>query len=135
MKAHRPLATAVLISLATLSLPLGAQNIDCPSFLMKPEIDQAFPNRATPSQDELRTASRLYAISPAMAKCVYPEVRRESLTGDIGHPGLGLRDQSRYVWGKLTLVQAVVAAPEGYRVSTQTLQSGDIVLEAEPSRN
>jgi hypothetical protein len=89
-----------------------------------------------PSPEALKTAAQVYAASPSMGKCLYPDVsvnhipvgEYEDAADELS--AVTLTGRVEYSWGAHKLQQAVLNAPAGFSISSYPLPSGQVVVEA-----
>ncbi|MDR8015630.1 hypothetical protein ACRCPT_07085 [Pseudomonas aeruginosa] len=135
---------ALLLAL-TLTAPLAQASASSDS---KPDCDAIKTKAATngvhassdPNMDGLKDAARLYAVSPSIAVCLYPSVSVRNLpvgeyesADDPSPPAITLTGRAEYSWGVYKFQQAVISVPAGLSVTTSTLPSGQVVIEAATS--
>ena len=110
---------------------------DCDSIKTEAATTNGVQASSDPSMDGLKDAARLYAVSPSIAACLYPSVSVRNLpvgeyesADDTSPPAITLTGRAEYSWGEYKFQQAVISVPAGLSVTTSTLPSGQVVIEA-----
>lgn len=129
------LALTLTATLAQASAPYDSKP-DCDS-IKHEAATNGVQASSDPSMGGLKDAARLYAVSPTIAACLYPSVTVRNLpvgeyesADDTSPASITLTGRVEYSWGVYKIQRAILSVPDDMSVSTNTLQSGQVVIEA-----